>query len=94
MKRYATYTLFFPCIPGTTIDACQAVVDKSSSSEISMKGVVCLSFLTNEFIREEWSQTENSYWFLIKRNGKIYIPIFEETSCDLKSVDLFLKLRN
>ncbi|XP_066916444.1 VWFA and cache domain-containing protein 1-like [Clytia hemisphaerica] len=58
---------------GTTIDACKAVVDKSSSSQNPMKGAVCLSFLTNEFIREEWSQTENSYWFLIKRNGQTFI---------------------
>uniref|UniRef100_A0A7M5WZH9 VWFA domain-containing protein n=1 Tax=Clytia hemisphaerica TaxID=252671 RepID=A0A7M5WZH9_9CNID len=58
---------------GTTIDACKAVVDKSSSSQNPMKGAVCLSFLTNEFIREEWSQTENSYWFLIKKNGQTFI---------------------
>ena len=56
---------------GTTIDACQPVVNKKLKNNLI--GVVCISFLTSEFVREDWSNTEHSYWFLIDENGTLMI---------------------
>lgn len=58
---------------GTTIDACQPIVNKKENAQNELIGVVCISFLTSEFVREDWSNTEDSYWFLIEQNGMFII---------------------
>ena len=54
---------------GTTIEACKPIVNNNNNL---LLGVGCISFLTNEFFREDWSNTEDSYWFLIKQNGVVF----------------------
>ena len=59
----------FSTFLGTTIDACQQIVNRKENTKHELIGVACISFLTSEFVREDWSNTEDSYWFLIEKNG-------------------------
>ena len=67
-KQIISFIIHILIFLGTTIDACQPVVNDKENMNVLI-GVVCVSFLTREFIREDWSNTEDSYWFLIDENG-------------------------
>ena len=79
-------------ISGTTIDACQPIVNnkEGKNSNNVLIGVACISFLTSEFIREDWSNTEDSYWFLVKQNGmydfNLVIPSYRILHYNINSV--------